>query len=169
MIEFFKNLSATDWIGLTGGISGLFSSGAYFYDKLGSGPKIVSEVTSATVYEIAPSQSDSRFRYDFTIEVDIGNEGGRLTSVLKPKLQIKEISANYELSFPDKNNNQPLQLYTKPSVALEAGFADSYTLRCSYCCEVKIDMTSLSGVLELKQIKGKRIQHDFIFKKWESK
>ena len=157
-----------NWATIVGGFSGLLSFIYVVYDKMTSGPKVVSEVISATVYERFPSQSDPWYNYDFSIEVEIGNIGTKLTSILKPKLEIPEISAKYELFFPDDAGN-PLRLSRKPSIALEAGFADSYTLSCNYRCEKKLEVTSFSGKLEMKQIKGKRTQHNFKFKKWMPK
>lgn len=153
------------WATIVGGFSGLLSFIYVVYEKMTSGPKVVSEVTSATVYEREPSQSDQWYNYDFTIEVEIGNIGTKLTSILKPKLEIPEIPAKYELLFSD-DAGHPLRLSRKPSIALEAGFADSHTLSCNYRCEKKLEVTSFTGKLELKQIKGKRTQHNLKFDKW---
>lgn len=153
-----------NWATIVGGFSGLLSFVYVVYDKMTSGPKVVSEVTSATVYVREPSQTDRCYNYDFCIEVEIGNIGSKMTSVLKPRLEIPEIPLKCELLFPDKNNNEPLRLYSKPSIALEAGFADSYTLRAYYRCDNKLEASSFSGLLELKQIKGKRTKHTISFK-----
>lgn len=161
MIEFFKTLSITDWVGLIGGLSGLVSSGAYFYDRITNGPKVVSKVTSANVYERAPSQSDQWYNYDFTIEVEISNTGTKLTSLIKPKLHIQEIETDFNLQFASEH---PMG-FGKSSVTLDAGFADTYTFRCVKRSENKIDLTSFNGIIEFKQSSGSLIRHQIVFEK----
>lgn len=148
------------WATIVGGFSGLLSFIYVVYEKITNGPKIVSDVTSAKVYEIAPSQSDQRYRYDFYLEVDIGNIGTKLTSLIKPKLALKEIDTEFNLRFP---GDDPLS-YGKPSVALDPGYANTYSFNCMYYCESKIELASLQGIFEVKQIKGKSIQHTVCFK-----
>lgn len=148
------------WATIVGGFSGLLSFIYVVYEKITNGPKIVYDVTSAKVYEIAPSQSDQRYRYDFYLEVDIGNIGTKLTSLIKPKLIIEEIEAAFDLRFP---GDEPLS-FGKSSVAMDAGYANTYSFNCLYHCESKIELTSLQGIFEVKQIKGKSIQHAVCFK-----
>lgn len=154
------------WATIVGGFSGFLSFIYVVYEKLNSGPKVVSEVTSATVYEREPSQSDQWYNYDFTIEIEIGNIGSKLTSILKPKLEIPEVGSRFKLYFRDDTNN-PIRLSRKPSIALEAGFADSHSFHCNYRCETKLEVASFTGKLELKQIKGNLTQHNFKFENWK--
>lgn len=152
-----------EWATIVSGFSGLLSFIYVVYDKVTSGPKIVSQVTSATVYEKPPSEMDKWYNYDFAVEVEIGNIGTKLTSILKPSLEIFKISINTELYFSD-NNNEPFNVRRRSSIALESGFADSYVFRYSYRTEHKLELRSLIGRFEMKQIKGKYIRHKVLFK-----
>lgn len=153
-----------NWATIAGGFSGFLSFIYVAYEKISSGPKVVSTIASATVHEIMPTQSDLWFNYDFVIEVEIGNIGTKLTSILKPQLEIREISKKYELFFSDETDS-PLRIANRPSIALEAGFANSYTLRCNYRCEKRIETASFTGRLKLKEIMGKFTQHNLVFNK----
>ena len=152
------------WATIVGGFSGLLSFIYVVYEKLTSGPKVTTEITLATIYEREPSQTDMWFNYDFTVEIEIGNKGSQLTSILKPNLEIEELSTKFALSFPGDSSN-PLIFSRKPSIALEPGFADSYTLRCNHRCETRLPHETFNGVLELKQLKGKKIKHRILFER----
>lgn len=151
----------TDLTNALGGLTGLLSACFVVYEKVSSKPKIISKVSNIELRLAEPSPPyESNFVYNFSFDLQIGNVGSQLTTILSSELIIENNNWKFECLFIE--GLTPMS-ERKKNLILAPGFAGTYSFFFQGRSSNKLDIDKFNGLLKHHLINGKSIKNQLIF------